>query len=66
MTGIHLCDTCAAALCSQCRSIVFRSPESIPTRTGSSSHSIESSDSAFCDHLNDGLSHGNNSSESLL
>jgi hypothetical protein len=73
-TGVHLCDTCSLSLCSQCRSILLRSSdllkESTPARTGSSSHSIESSDSAFCDQrlldLNDGLSHQNNLPETLL
>jgi hypothetical protein len=70
-TGIHLCDTCTVSLCSQCRLTLFRSSdllkESTPNRTGSSSHSIASSDSAFCDQrlldLND---HQNNSPENLL
>ncbi len=70
-TGVHLCDTCVSLLCSNCRSTSFRSldftKESTPNRTGSSSHSIESSDSAFCDQrlldLNDNLS---NLPETLL
>jgi hypothetical protein len=68
-TGVHLCDTCTLSLCTHCRSTFVRSSDlikdSIPNRTGSSSHSIESSDSAFCDQrlldLNDGVSQ-----ESLL
>jgi len=52
-TGAHLCDTCTSSLCSHCRSTFLRPvdliKESTPNRTGSSSHSIESSDSAFFD-----------------
>jgi hypothetical protein len=73
-TGVHLCDTCISALCSHCRSTFLRSLDSIkepiPNRTGSSSFSIESSDSAFCDQrlldLNDCLYHQNNLPETLL
>lgn len=72
--GVHLCDTCISSLCSQCRSTVLRSSDlpkdPTPNRTGSSSHSIESSDSAFYDQrlldLNDGLSHQNHISDTLL
>jgi len=73
-TGVHLCDTCVSSLCSQCRLTLLRSSDilkdSTPNRTGSSSHSIESSDSAFYDQrlldLNDGLYHQNNLPETLL
>ena len=58
-TGVHLCDMCTLSLCTHCRSQFVRSSDVIPNRTGSSSHSIESSDSAFCEQrlldLNDGL-----------
>ncbi|UJR36374.1 hypothetical protein I4U23_029098 [Adineta vaga] len=64
-SGAHLCDTCTSSLCTNCRSILIRPLDSIrestPYRNGSSSHSIESSDSAFCDQrlldLTDGLHH---------
>ena len=72
--GAHLCDTCASSLCSPCRLTLTRPLDSIresaPYRTGSSSHSIESSDSAFCDQrlldLNDGLHHPSTLQETLL
>ncbi|CAF0782240.1 unnamed protein product [Adineta ricciae] len=72
--GAHLCDTCASSLCLPCRSTLARPLDSIrestPYRTGSSSHSIESSDSAFCDQrlldLNDGLHHPSTLQETLL
>lgn len=66
--GVHLCDTCTAALCSTCRLTLARpsdcARESPSYRMGSSSHSIESSDSAFGDQRlldwNDGVhAHGN-------
>ncbi|CAF1308815.1 unnamed protein product [Adineta steineri] len=75
-TCVHLCETCTSSLCVNCRS-TFNRPldlikESNPYRTGSSSHSIESSDSAFYDQrlldLNDsgGLHHQSNLQETLL
>ncbi|CAF4087488.1 unnamed protein product, partial [Rotaria sp. Silwood2] len=73
-TGVHLCHTCTLSLCSNCRSTFIRSSdllkESTLNRTGSSSHSIESTDSAFYDQrlldLNDGLNQQNNLQETLL
>ncbi|CAF0741810.1 unnamed protein product [Rotaria sordida] len=73
-TGVHLCHTCTLSLCSNCRSTFLRSSEllkeSTPNRNGSSSHSIESTDSAFCDQrlldLNDGSIQQNNLQETLL
>lgn len=73
--GFHLCDPCISSLCAQCRStLLLRSSdlnkEPTPNRTGSSSHSIESNDSAFCDQrlldLNEGLSNPNSLSDTLL
>ena len=66
-TGVHLCETCTSTLCSHCRSTFVRPidfvKESTPYRTGSSSHSIESSDSAFSDQrlldLNDSFTSSN-------
>ncbi|CAF3214029.1 unnamed protein product [Rotaria socialis] len=73
IAGLQLCHGCSLSLCSHCRSAWSRSSdlvnESIPNRTSSSSYSIESSDSAFCDQrlldVNDGL-HQNNIQETLL
>lgn len=71
--GLNLCHGCSLSLCPHCRSTLRKSSDFtndlIPNRTGSSSHSIESSDSAFCDQrlldLNDST-HQNNVQETLL
>ena len=68
---IHLCDTCQTVVCSHCRPMCARPIDSQPPfRTGSSSHSIESADSAFCDQrlaeLNETTTQSSNIHETLL
>lgn len=47
--NVHLCDNCMLSLCVNCRTTYPRPMDSFPNRNGSSSHSIESTDSAFSD-----------------